>query len=114
MRISDWSSDVCSSDLSYYPSGPLIGYAPDRVSNPPTSAEELLAWAKENPNKFIYARPANSGPGRPLLMGLPYLLGDSAPKDPMRSEARRVGEACVSPCSYRWSPAHKKKKTNKT
>src|SRR3546814_1614414 len=39
--------------VSYYPFGPLLGYAPDRVSNPPTSAEELLAWAKEKPNKFI-------------------------------------------------------------
>ncbi|MFC7397147.1 extracellular solute-binding protein [Chelatococcus sp. GCM10030263] len=70
--------------VSYYPSGPLIEYMPDRVAKPPTSAEELLAWAKENPNKFIYARPANSGPGRTFLMGLPYLLGDSNPKDPMK------------------------------
>jgi putative spermidine/putrescine transport system substrate-binding protein len=29
-----------------------------------------------------YANPANSGPGRTWLMGLPYLLGDSNPKDP--------------------------------
>ena len=51
---------------------------------PPTTAEELLAWAKQNPKKFIYARPANSGPGRTFLMGLPYLLGDADPKDPMK------------------------------
>jgi putative spermidine/putrescine transport system substrate-binding protein len=70
--------------VSYYPSGPLLEYAPDRVKTPPTSAEELLAWAKENPKKFIYARPANSGPGRTFLMGLPYLLGDANPKDPMK------------------------------
>ena len=31
----------------------------------------------------MYARPANSGPGRTLLMGLPYLLGDNNPKDPV-------------------------------
>ncbi len=30
----------------------------------------------------MYARPTNSGPGRTWLMGLPYLLGDSNPKDP--------------------------------
>ena len=30
----------------------------------------------------MYARPANSGPGRAFLMGLPYLLGDKDPKDP--------------------------------
>lgn len=70
--------------VTYYPSGPLLGYAPERVKTPPTSAEELLAWAKENPKKFIYARPANSGPGRTFLMGLPYLLGDANPKDPMK------------------------------
>ena len=35
------------------------------------SAEELLAWCKDNPNRFMYARPANSGPGRTFLMGLP-------------------------------------------
>jgi putative spermidine/putrescine transport system substrate-binding protein len=70
--------------VSYYPSGPLIGYAPDRVKQPPSTTDELLAWAKQNPKKLIYARPANSGPGRTFLMGLPYLLGDSNPKDPMK------------------------------
>jgi putative spermidine/putrescine transport system substrate-binding protein len=54
--------------MVYYPSGPLIEYAPERVKTPPGSAEELLAWAKANPNKFLYARPANSGPGRTFLM----------------------------------------------
>jgi putative spermidine/putrescine transport system substrate-binding protein len=70
--------------VAYYPSGPLLEYMPDKVATPPGSAEELLAWAKANPNKFLYARPANSGPGRTFLMGLPYLLGDSDPKDPMK------------------------------
>lgn len=68
--------------VSYYPSGPLLQYAPARVAKAPATAEELLAWAKDNPKRFIYARPANSGPGRTFLMGLPYLLGDSDPKDP--------------------------------
>ncbi len=68
--------------VSYYPSGPLLEYNPAKVATPPKTAEELLAWAKENPNKFVYARPANSGPGRTFLMGLPYLLGDSDPTDP--------------------------------
>ena len=31
----------------------------------------------------IYARPANSGPGRTFIMGLPYILGDKNPKDPV-------------------------------
>ena len=32
----------------------------------------------------MYARPANSGPGRTFLMGLPYMLGDKDPKDPIK------------------------------
>jgi putative spermidine/putrescine transport system substrate-binding protein len=54
------------------------------VKTVPTTAEELLAWTRENKNRFIYARPANSGPGRTFIMGLPYILGDSNPKDPMK------------------------------
>jgi putative spermidine/putrescine transport system substrate-binding protein len=68
--------------IVYYPSGPLIEYDPAKVSNPPTTPDELLAWAKEHPGKFEYARPANSGPGRTFLMALPYLLGDKDPLDP--------------------------------
>jgi putative spermidine/putrescine transport system substrate-binding protein len=67
----------------YYPSGPLIEYNPDKVENPPRTPAELLAWAQENPKKFQYADPANSGPGRTFLMGLPYLLGDKDPSDPV-------------------------------
>ena len=68
--------------IVYYPSGPLIEYNPAKVSTPPTTPDELLAWAKEHPGKFEYARPANSGPGRTFLMALPYLLGDKDPLDP--------------------------------
>ena len=64
-------------------SGPLIEYNPDKVKDPPTTTAALLAWCKANPNRLIYARPANSGPGRTFLMGLPYLLGDKDPKDPI-------------------------------
>jgi len=67
---------------TYYPSGPLLQYNPDVVTDVPSTPEELLAWAKANPGKFGYARPANSGPGRTFLMGLPYMLGDADPTDP--------------------------------
>ena len=67
----------------FMPAGPLIEYNPDKVKEVPTTAAELLAWCKAHPNRFIYARPANSGPGRTFLMGLPYLLGDKDPKDPV-------------------------------
>jgi putative spermidine/putrescine transport system substrate-binding protein len=65
-------------------SGPLVEYNPDKVKTPPTTTAALLAWCKANPNRLIYARPANSGPGRTFLMGLPYLLGDKDPKDPIK------------------------------
>ncbi|MBK1811837.1 extracellular solute-binding protein [Clostridium sp. YIM B02505] len=66
----------------FSPSGPLFTYNPDNVPNVPKTPEELLAFAKANVGKFTYARPANSGPGRNFLQGLPYILGDSNPKDP--------------------------------
>ncbi|SEF01933.1 putative spermidine/putrescine transport system substrate-binding protein [Rhizobiales bacterium GAS191] len=66
----------------WYPSGPLLEYAPDRVKDVPDTADKLLAWCKAHPGKFMYARPANSGPGRTFVMGLPYLLGDKDPMDP--------------------------------
>lgn len=69
--------------VNYYPSGPLIEYDPERVKQVPTTAEELLAYAKANPGRFMYARPTNSGPGRTFMMGLPYLLGDKDPHDPV-------------------------------
>jgi putative spermidine/putrescine transport system substrate-binding protein len=65
------------------PSGPLLEYAPDRVKDAPDTPAKLLAWCKANPGKFMYARPANSGPGRTFVMGLPYLLGDKDPQDPV-------------------------------
>ncbi len=69
--------------VNFMPAGPLVEYNPDKVKNPPTTPAELLAWCKANPNRLIYARPANSGPGRTFIMGLPYILGDKDPKDPV-------------------------------
>lgn len=68
---------------TYYPSGPLLQYDPAVVTTVPKTPEELLTWAKAHPGKFGYARPANSGPGRTFLMGLPYILGDKDPTDPV-------------------------------
>ena len=66
----------------FCPGGPMLTYNPDKVPNPPKTPAQLLAWAKANPGKFLYARPANSGPGRAFLQGLPYILGDKDPKNP--------------------------------
>ena len=64
------------------PAGPVFIYNPKKVPNPPKTGDELLAWAKANPQRFLYARPANSGPGRSIMSGLPWILGDKNPKDP--------------------------------
>src|SRR5208337_1504616 len=66
----------------FCPGGPMFTYNPEKVPNPPKTTAGLLSWAKANPGKFLYARPANSGPGRAFLQGLPYILGDANPKDP--------------------------------
>ncbi len=71
-------------EVVFMPAGPLLEYNPGKVKQVPTTPQELLAWCKANPNRLIYARPANSGPGRTFIMGLPYILGDKDPKDPVK------------------------------
>ena len=70
--------------MVYYPSGPLLEYIPERVKTPPKTAPSCSPGRRHNPNRFFYARPANSGPGRTFIMGLPYILGDNDPKDPVK------------------------------
>ena len=62
--------------------GPVFIYNPSKVPDPPKTAADLLAWVKANPGKFMYARPANSGPGRSILQGMSFILNDSKPMDP--------------------------------
>jgi len=81
-RMQDLANDLALA-VVFMPAGPLLEYNPDKVKTPPTTPQGLLDWCKANPNRLIYARPANSGPGRTFLMGLPYLLGDKDPKDPV-------------------------------
>jgi putative spermidine/putrescine transport system substrate-binding protein len=70
--------------VTFMPAGPLLEYNPAKVKQVPTTPQELLAWCKANPNRFAYARPANSGPGFTFIMGLPYILGDADPRDPVK------------------------------
>jgi putative spermidine/putrescine transport system substrate-binding protein len=72
----------------FCPAGPIFEYLPDKVTNVPKTAQDVLDWSRQNKNKFMYARPANSGPGRAFLMGLPYILGDKDPKDPKNGWAK--------------------------
>lgn len=62
--------------------GPMFTYWPDKVPNPPRNLDELLEFCKENPGKFAYPRPSNSGAGYAFLQGMPYLAGEENPDDP--------------------------------
>src|SRR3546814_1593528 len=79
MRISDWSSDVCSSDLIH-----LFG-----TDLPPTN--EAVARVYDRLVPFASA---------------PAPLAGRAEVAEIRSEERRVGKECVSTCRSRWSPYH--------
>src|SRR3546814_6985489 len=83
MRISDWSSDVCSSDLHAAPP------APGNQSNSPSAM---------NCSSFVRRRTQHAGPAQ--------ILENCIRDYRIRSEERRVGKECVSTCRSRWSPYH--------
>src|SRR3546814_10861756 len=79
MRISDWSSDVCSSDLS--------SPTPCRWQS-----RSARCWSrKQHPER------------KPQSCALQGRVHPTALRSP-RSEERRVGKECVSTCRSRWSP----------
>src|SRR3546814_13410347 len=112
MRISDWSSDVCSSDLLdtalLYVSD-LPGVSTTSVLQPGKEQGEtdlvVVATEDERPMRFSLGL-SNHGTeltGRyraqvGVAWDAPLGLGDA------RSEERRVGKECVGTCRSRWSP----------
>src|SRR3546814_20827411 len=118
MRISDWSSDVCSSDLRGQAIGTCgqgfgeLGHAPARkfvrvghaAHHKPAIAigheTKLIAGAI----KFLRGKRSPLACGKPLGPGVESNLVDEV--DRYRSEERRVGKECVSTCRSRWSPYH--------
>src|SRR3546814_13014023 len=97
MRISDWSSDVCSSDLPVTMSeGILFVTYPTLRSGraEDTRLDQILAWAGEDFDGVIAFDEAHAMANA--------LRGSSI----RRSEERRVGKECVSTCRSRWSPYH--------
>src|SRR3546814_3628197 len=96
MRISDWSSDVCSSDLLH--GRQWFGFAL-------VSAGVLLsAWvpARWRGNATEPLRGAVLGAASIALMALAIVMIKRVLET--RSEERRVGKECVSTCSTRWAP----------
>src|SRR3546814_12095350 len=90
VRISDWSSDVCSSDLCGTPGAA----GPDC---PLEGAEGGVLGAGN----------ASDHPRRHLFWNV-YGYRSSRHQRRLRSEERRVGTECVSTCRSRWSPYHSK------
>src|SRR3546814_7734474 len=82
MRISDWSSDVCSSDLILVAALGVIG----------------LAGCRENEQDRVIRFEQG------VYKGNPDTQLDEGQVDELRSEERRVGKKCVSKCRSRWSP----------
>src|SRR3546814_18208576 len=100
MRISDWSSDVCSSDLQIAQAeDPRIDELALFISVAPTDGqrhlvgEVIVELAEQRKGARVHAR----GDRLQRADGLP--VGG-------RSEARRVGKQCVSECRSRWTPSH--------
>src|SRR3546814_20901588 len=101
MRISDWSSDVCSSDLMPR----IIGLFPRPMPHPDAPYKDF-AMARGRFSSRVMQNWIAPGKSRPDVVALSYLnaglrLFDIS--DP-RSEERRVGKECVSTCRSRWSP----------
>src|SRR3546814_12576694 len=103
MRISDWSSDVCSSDLlaeemaKTEPNGAIWANQFDNVANREaryrTTGPEIWQQTDGKVDGFTCAV-GSGGTLAGILMAL------------KRSEERRVGKECVSTCRSRWSPYH--------
>src|SRR3546814_3312503 len=90
MRISDWSSDVCSSDLPIDGKGPIVS---DQRSRVEVKAPGII------PRKSVH-EPVQTG-----LKAIDALVPvGRGQRELIRSEERRVGKECVSTCRSRWSP----------
>src|SRR3546814_20205679 len=98
MRISDWSSDVCSSDLKAVKRGEVAFFAP------PSNALVHAHFGAEPPvfGKIVYGLPGDIVTHR----GADVVVSWAAGAGNERSDERRVGKECVSTCRSRWSPKH--------
>src|SRR3546814_16908685 len=99
MRISDWSSDVCSSDL-FEPQ--MATFSPGRKCSARKDANLRLSASN---SAYVHCSPLS-----PAIAGTLSATWSGA----CRAEERRVGKECVSTCRSRWSPYHLKKKKSQT
>src|SRR3546814_15607774 len=100
MRISDWSSDVCSSDLT------LIQLLESRLDN--VVYRMGFGSTRAEARQLVSHRAIELNGHTADIASLIVKAGDvitvreKAKKQ--RSEERRVGKECVSTCRSRWSP----------
>src|SRR3546814_14601574 len=97
MRISDWSSDVCSSDLI----APLICW--QKEFRPDSGGAGTWRGGTGQIMSFSHAEDA------PFAISAMFDRVEHPPRGRAgghRSEERRVGKARVSTCRSRWSPEH--------
>src|SRR3546814_12853723 len=106
MRISDWSSDVCSSDLPDFTAGKAAIDRKDWAAAVPLF-QKVVAKDDKNADAYNWLGYAlrNQGDYPNALIAYGRALAVN-PKPRGRSEERRVGKECVSPCRSRWSPYH--------
>src|SRR3546814_11556331 len=112
MRISDWSSDVCSSDLVTTAMASLRSHPPDAMAGRPVvEYEDLLEGRRLPPSDVLIwtldgarlvIRPSGTEPKCKCYAEAVVKVTSSD----VRSEGRRAGKACVSTCRSRWSPSH--------
>src|SRR3546814_11814461 len=95
MRISDWSSDVCSSDLTIDRIGGGHRVAADTVATQARTGRTQSAGEALLPAREIAAC------GKLQAQALPAHLYRQ--RNLRRSEERRVGKECVRTCRSRWS-----------
>src|SRR3546814_19864492 len=113
MRISDWSSDVCSSDLQENSAYRLLDPESSRRPVRNDLSHLLRKW---RPSRSRTRRWRISLCTHPHLLHTHeqriYGYGEKARQvrtalpNGSRSEKRRVGKECVRTCKYRWSPYH--------
>src|SRR3546814_14554390 len=97
MRISDWSSDVCSSDLASKRREGVIFSTPAVQKYP-----ELVKTSTARKLEFEEGAGVDMGEEGDVGRDVDEVVDDIPP----RSEERRVGKECVSTCRSRWSRYH--------
>src|SRR3546814_17314465 len=96
MRISDWSSDVCSSDLALNVALGRLGQSGIVVGLLCVGATLALTGGRQHAPLIGWMVAAK-------LLVLPLCALLIGPALALRSEERRVGKECVSTCRSRWS-----------